>query len=82
MKYAKPFISGFPQVFMVTATTYFVAHGNLPAAAITSFFISLVWTFNVRHALGDWPTRLTYCSGASSGTAVGFLFAQIINSIN
>ncbi len=82
MKNVKPFLSGFLQVFLVTATTYFVANGNLLAAAATSFFISLVWTFNVRHALGDWPTRLAYCTGASSGTAVGFLFAQTINSIN
>lgn len=82
MRYLKPFLSGFLQVFLVTATTFFVANGLLPAATVTSFFISLVWTFNVRHALGDWPTRLVYCTGAATGTAIGFLSAQLIASFS
>ncbi len=45
------------------------------------FFISLVWTFNVRHALSDWPVRIVYCCGAATGTAAGFLAAQLVSSL-
>jgi hypothetical protein len=82
LQYIKPFASGFAQVFLVTATTYFIANGQLAMASCSSFFISLVWTFNVRHALANWPIRIVYCLGAATGTAVGFLFAQIATALS
>ncbi len=77
----KPFLTGFLQVFLVTATTVFLANDNIRAATVTSFFVSLIWTFNVRHAMGDWPTRLAYCTGAATGTAIGYFFSRFLTEI-
>lgn len=79
--YAIPFLTGFLQVFLVTITTVLVAGGHQNAATVSSFLISLVWTFNVRAALGSWLVRITYCLGAATGTNLGFIAGHVIAAL-
>lgn len=69
--YAKPFATAFLQVMFVCSNTVMVAEKNWPGIAICSFLISLLWTMNVRAALGSWQTRIVYCVGAMMGALTG-----------
>jgi len=70
--------TGWLQVALVSLNTYQIANAHLIGAVIVSFGISLVWTCNVRTALGSWPLRLAYCSGAAIGAGSGLIASQLI----
>jgi len=73
----RTFIYAYLQVMLVVINTWQVAHQKFVGAVIVGFLISLVWTFNVKRiAFGEWKTRLTYCLGASLGTASGLIITQ------
>ena len=71
------FLYAYTQVMLVVINTWQVAHQKFFEAIIVGFLISLVWTFNIKRiAFGEWKTRLTYCLGASLGTASGLIITQ------
>ncbi|WP_342088030.1 hypothetical protein [Dyadobacter sp. OTU695] len=74
----KPFSTAFLQVMFVCSNTVMVAKENYAGIVTCSFLISLLWTMNVRAALGSWQSRLFYCAGASLGAIVGVFISQAI----
>lgn len=73
----RTFIYAYLQVMLVVINTWQVAHQKFVGAVIVGFLISLVWTFNIKRiAFGEWETRLTYCLGASLGTASGLIITK------
>lgn len=74
----KALFTGWLQVALVAINTYQIANKHLLGALVVGFLISLVWTFNVRTALGSWVERLTYCTGAALGVGTGMAITQLI----
>lgn len=71
--------TGALQVTFVAANTVFISRHDLLAAFITSFAISLIWTFNVKRvAFGDNADRIAYAGGAAIGCAFGMSVASVI----
>jgi hypothetical protein len=66
------FITGFVQVFFVAANTYFLATRNYLGVLVSSFAISMIWSFNVKKvAFGSLRERVVYASGACCGAVSG-----------
>jgi hypothetical protein len=79
---AKLFLTGFLQVMFISMNTVFISKAMLVPMTITGFFISIIWTLNVKKvAFGEWRDRITYALGASVGTLTGFVFAHFINTL-
>jgi hypothetical protein len=74
----KAAFTGWLQVALVAMNTYQIANRHIVGAIIVGFLISLVWTFNIRSALGCWSERLSYCLGATIGTATGLYLSSLI----
>jgi uncharacterized membrane protein len=74
----RAFTTAFLQVMFVCSNTVMIAKQNYPGIVICSFLISLLWTMNVKAALGTWQTRMFYCAGASSGALVGVIISNWI----
>ena len=76
------FLTGFIQVTLVAANTWFISHKHIIAMTITGFLISIVWTFNVKKvAFGGMDDRFIYATGAMMGTLLGYLIAIYLNNI-
>ena len=74
----KAAFTGWLQVTLVAINTYQIANRHIIGALIVGFLISLVWTFNIRSALGNWHERISYCTGASLGTTTGLYLSIVI----
>lgn len=72
-------LTGWLQVCLVSMNTYNIAHEHWTLAFVVSFLISLVWTFNVKAALGTPLERLLYCIGAAFGVTTGMLINSLIH---
>ena len=73
------FATGFLQVIFVAANTVFITQFQLVHATITSFLISMIWTFNVKRiAFGGMADRYAYASGAALGCLAGILAATTL----
>lgn len=73
------FLTGFAQVFLVSANTYFISTTTWSGIAICGFGISYLWTINVRKvSLGTRAEQLTYATGAMLGGLLGVLMAKFI----
>lgn len=71
------FLTGFLQVSLVSAQTFFIASRFILGIILCGFAISFVWTINVKRvAFGGWIDRIVYASGASAGAVVGFILAD------
>lgn len=69
----------FVTVLLITLNIWVVSNKMYLFATITSFCISLCWTFNVKAiAIGQWYERLVYSFGAMLGTIVGLLLSGTI----
>lgn len=70
------FGTGFLQVSLISANTWLVSHVLDLGVFMASFFISLVWSFNVtKVALGSWKDRIAYCFGTAFGAIAGMRIA-------
>lgn len=79
MKFLHIAFTGWLQVALISANTWFIASSLLIPAVICGFAISLVWTFNVKRvAFGGAVDRLVYALGACCGTATGLLIAPLV----
>lgn len=89
MERIKIFTTGFIQVILVCLNTYQIANYIVTKSIMTllgilfiGFLISLVWTLNVKKiAFGDWIDRITYASGAATGSITGVLIGELIYTI-
>ena len=76
------FITGFIQVVLVSVNTWQIAEQKVIDyrylhILVTGFFISFVWSFNVKGvAFGDIWNRLSYAFGAGIGTIAGVTVAM------
>jgi hypothetical protein len=74
------FSTGFLQVSLVSAQTWLISQGAIPGVFVVGFFISLVWTINVKRvSIGNWSDRLLYSVGAGVGAVVGLLIAKLFS---
>jgi Na+-translocating ferredoxin:NAD+ oxidoreductase RnfA subunit len=66
----------------IAMNTVFISKSMFIPMIITGFFISIIWTLNVKKvAFGEWVDRVVYALGASVGTAAGFIVANFIREI-
>lgn len=73
------FITGFAQVFLVSANTYFISRTTWPGIAVCGFGISYLWTFNVRRVtIGTRAEQIVYSIGAMLGGLTGVMMAKMI----
>jgi len=73
------FATGFAQVFLVSANTYFISRTTWIGIAVCGFGISYLWTFNVRRvSIGTRSEQFTYATGAMLGGLTGVLMAKLI----
>ena len=73
------FLTGFVQVFLVSANTYFISKTTWAGIAVCGFGISYLWTINVRRVTaGSTAEQITYATGAMLGGLCGVLMAKLI----
>ena len=73
------FATGFMQVFLVSANTYFISRTTWAGIAVCGFGISYLWTINVRKvSIGSRSEQVTYAMGAMIGGLFGVLIAKIL----
>lgn len=76
------FVTGFVQVYFVSANTYFLSRGMYLGVFIAAFMISLIWSFNVKKiAFGFTADRIAYAFGATSGSLFGLWSSSFLASI-
>lgn len=73
------FLTGFIQVFLVVANTYFVSNVFFIGVLTMGFLISFVWSFNVKRVvLGTMQDRIVYSAGASLGSVAGLYASTLL----
>ena len=73
------FITGYAQVFLVSANTYFISRTTWLGIAVCGFGISYLWTINVRKVtIGSRTEQIIYSSGAMLGGLTGVMLAKMI----
>jgi len=73
------FSTGFAQVFLVAANTYFISRTTWVGIGICGFGISYLWTINVRKvSLGTKSEQIVYATGAMIGGLCGVYIAKFI----
>ena len=73
------FLTGFAQVFLVSANTYFISRTTWAGIAVCGFGISYLWTINVRKvSIGTKSQQIIYASGAMLGGLTGVVMANLI----
>lgn len=75
------FTTGFAQVLLVSANTYFISRTTWLGIAVCGFGISYLWTINVRRVtIGTKSEQMIYSSGAMLGGLIGVLLAKLIKN--
>jgi len=78
-KHQTIFITGFAQVFLVSANTYFISRTTWLGIAVCGFGISYLWTINVRRVtIGTRVEQFIYSTGAMLGGLTGVMMAIMI----
>ena len=73
------FSTGFAQVLLVSANTYFISRTTWMGIAVCGFGISYLWTINVRRVtIGTRAEQLVYSTGAMLGGLTGVMIAKMI----
>ena len=73
------FITGYAQVLLVSANTYFISRTTWMGIAVCGFGISYLWTINVRRVtIGTRAEQLVYSTGAMLGGLTGVMMAKMI----
>lgn len=78
----KLFLMAFVQIFLVAANTIFLASGQIFGMIVSSFFINLVWTHNVKKVgFGSEIDRVYYALGATSGCVCGYFASKFLTTL-
>ncbi|MEI7526967.1 MAG: hypothetical protein WCJ95_21645 [Mariniphaga sp.] len=73
------FVTGFAQVFLVSANTYFISTTTWAGIAVCGFGVSYLWTINVRRVtIGTRSEQIIYAAGAMMGGLIGVASAKMI----
>jgi len=73
------FSTGFAQVFLVAANTYFISRTTWVGIGVCGFGISYLWTINVRKvSIGSKSEQIVYATGAMIGGLCGVYIAKFI----
>ena len=73
------FSTGFAQVLLVSANTYFISRTTWMGIAVCGFGISYLWTINVRRVtIGTRAEQLVYSTGTMLGGLTGVMMAKMI----
>ena len=73
------FSTGFAQVFLVAANTYFISRTTWVGIGVCGFGISYLWTINVRKvSIGAKSEQIVYATGAMIGGLCGVYIAKFI----
>ena len=74
----KLFLTAFIQVLLVTFQTWIIAKEYIEAIFFIGFFISFVWSFNVKKiAFGTIKERFIYSFGAGLGALSAMLLTKL-----
>jgi hypothetical protein len=74
------FTTAFLKVFFVACSTVFLADRNYVGVLVSGFFISLIWSANIKKiAISSLKERLVYAGGASLGSVSGLYVTSFIN---
>jgi hypothetical protein len=66
------FLTGFVQVLFISANIAFIASKSYTGAFLTSFCISLIWSYNVKRiSIASKMDVFCYCLGAACGNLIG-----------
>ena len=77
MEKLKLFITGFLQVFFVSANTYFLAREQYLGVSVASFMVSMIWTYNVKKVVfGGLLDKIIYAFGANAGALLGLFISK------
>lgn len=69
----------FMQLALVACNILFISRGQIVFMLITSFIISMLWSFNIKTvAFGNMWDRIAYSFGAGLGTYVGWTISHLI----
>jgi hypothetical protein len=75
----KLFLTSFFQVMLVAINVICISKGLILFMLITSFFLSLMWSFNVsKVAICTILDRIIYSTGAMCGTLIGYLISKLL----
>lgn len=78
--YRSLFFTGMIQVFFVALNTYFLANTLYTGVMISSFMISMIWSYNVKRiAFGEFSHRMVYALGATLGSIGGLWLAECLS---
>ena len=73
------FTTGFAQVFLVSANTYFISRTTWLGIAVCGFGISYLWTINVRRVtIGTKTEQIKYSTGAMLGGLTRVMMVKLI----
>jgi hypothetical protein len=74
----KLFVTAFIQVLLVTFQTWIIAKEMIELIFFIGFFISFVWSFNVKKvAFGSLKDRFIYSFGAAGGALCAMLLTKL-----
>lgn len=72
-------VAAFIQVCFVTMNVHFIGTGAILPMLVTSFFVTLIWTFNVKLvSISGMIDRTYYAIGATLGTGFGYFLSHTI----
>jgi hypothetical protein len=78
LKMIKTFLTSFTQVMLVALNTIYLMEKNFIMVYIISFFISLLWAFNVaKISVSNLKLKLIYALGAGCGAVTGLFLTNI-----
>lgn len=77
------FLTGFMQIYFVAVNTYFLLKEEYILVFVTSYVISMIWSYNVKKiAFGSIKERFYYALGAAFGGIAGlWSSAQLLKMI-
>jgi hypothetical protein len=76
----KIFFQSFFQIALVSISTILITKHLYFGIFVSSFLITLLWTFNVsRIAVSTIKQKLIYSLGAGTGAVCGVLLTQLLN---
>ncbi len=74
----KTFLTSYFQIMLVALNTIYLIEKNFTMVFIISFFISLLWTFNVaKISVSNLKLKLIYAAGAGCGAVTGLWITNI-----
>lgn len=76
MNYYQLFVIANFQSMLISMNIVYISEHKIVPMLVTGFLLSLLWTLTIKKlAFGDWVDRFVYATGATVGTAAGYLIS-------